>query len=141
MLNIVKPRATIERIQYTLDFDRKDGDSGYSFECTSDGKITDTDFNAYNRFIEDIYHDGEYEDGYVKKNEFIFTEAAEGICPHCGRTVILTDDYLGATSCECGQWFNIYGQELVKPEYWESGSDEIEDCYNNEDEVPLEEDM
>ena len=125
MLNIIKPRATIERVVYSLDFDRKDSaDFGYSFDCDSTGKILDDSLDAYNHFIEDEYNEDEYFDGYVNKNEFTFTEAAEGICPHCGRTVILTDDYLGTTSCECGQWYNLYGQELVKPQYWESDYEE-----------------
>lgn len=124
MLNIVKPRATIERVVYRLDFDRKDGNGGYAFDCTSEGKIVDSSLHAYNNFLEEVYNEAEYDDPYVNKEEFTFTEAAEGICPYCGRTVILTDDYLGATSCECGQWFNLYGQELVKPQYWESDYEE-----------------
>jgi hypothetical protein len=27
---------------------------------------------------------------------------------------------MGACQCEnCGQWYNIFGQELIDPEYWE----------------------
>ena len=55
-----------------------------------------------------------------EEEEFTITEPAVGRCS-CGAEVILdTDDYMGAVECEeCGQWYNLFGQALVDPEYWE----------------------
>lgn len=44
---------------------------------------------------------------------------AYGTC-HCGGTVELTDEYMGACECpNCGQWYNLFGQELLPPDMWE----------------------
>lgn len=46
-----------------------------------------------------------------------------GICPCCGRRVCLGGNgfapYMGLVECECGQWYNIFGQPLKPPEEWE----------------------
>lgn len=41
-----------------------------------------------------------------------------GICPRCGRRVYL-GGYMGMTECECGQWYNVFGQALKPPEDWD----------------------
>lgn len=43
---------------------------------------------------------------------------AVGKCS-CGREVILDADYSGAVQCGCGRWYNLFGQELRDPRYWE----------------------
>ena len=43
---------------------------------------------------------------------------------HCGAEFYLQDEYLGACECpRCGQWFNLFGQEVTNPSSWSSGSD------------------
>ena len=43
---------------------------------------------------------------------------------HCGEEFYLQDEYLGACECpRCGQWFNLFGQEVTDPSSWPSGSD------------------
>ena len=43
-----------------------------------------------------------------------------GRCP-CGRTVeVLYDD----TDCECGRYYNLFGQELIPPDQREPGGDD-----------------
>ena len=43
---------------------------------------------------------------------------------HCGEEFYLQDEYLGACECpRCGQWFNLFGQEVTNPSSWSSGSD------------------
>ena len=43
---------------------------------------------------------------------------------HCGEEFYLQDEYLGACECpRCGQWFNLFGQEVTDPSSWSSGSD------------------
>lgn len=32
----------------------------------------------------------------------------------------LVNQYQGACPCpKCGQWYNLFGQELINPQYWE----------------------
>lgn len=48
-----------------------------------------------------------------------YTEPAVGKCS-CGAEVVLENTYMGATCCEkCGRWYNLFGQELKDPKYWE----------------------
>ena len=47
-----------------------------------------------------------------------------GICPQCGRRVYIGGSgcwasYLGLTMCECGQWYNVFGEAIKPPEMWE----------------------
>ena len=49
-----------------------------------------------------------------------YMEPAVGTCV-CGTRVELYGAYMGAEKCPgCGRWYNIYGQELLPPEQWES---------------------
>ena len=48
-----------------------------------------------------------------------YREPAHGIC-RCGEEVTLIDEYMGSCQCEnCGQWYNLFGQELLPPNQWE----------------------
>lgn len=52
-----------------------------------------------------------------------YRNPASGIC-HCGERIDLRDEYLGACECPCcGQWWNLFGQELNNPETWSEGDD------------------
>lgn len=46
-----------------------------------------------------------------------------GVCPCCGRRVYLGGNgfspYMGLVECECGQWYNVFGQALKPPEDWD----------------------
>lgn len=46
-----------------------------------------------------------------------------GVCPYCGSRVYLGGPgytpYMGVVQCNCGQWYNIFGQALKPPEDWE----------------------
>ncbi len=55
----------------------------------------------------------------ITRRERRYTENATGRC-RCGTVIELYDQYLGACECpNCGQWYNIMGQELIPPQYWE----------------------
>lgn len=42
-----------------------------------------------------------------------------GIC-RCGERVDMVNEYMGACECpRCGQWYNLYGQELKSPDLWD----------------------
>ena len=55
-----------------------------------------------------------------------YKEPAHGTCI-CGEEVSLWDQYYGACECpKCGRWYNLFGQELVAPEHWETDPAEEE---------------
>ena len=71
-------------------------------------------------------------DRWFEEREHTIVEPAVGKCS-CGCEVELDADfaYHGAVQCEkCGQWYNLFGQKLVSPEYWEEDDDD-DDYYNN----------
>lgn len=46
-------------------------------------------------------------------------EPAHGTCV-CGNEVSLVNEYQGACQCsKCGRWYNLFGQMLKNPEFWE----------------------
>lgn len=46
-----------------------------------------------------------------------------GICPRCGHKINFCGaGYMGTFECDCGQWYNIFGQAMKPPEEW-GGSD------------------
>lgn len=60
-----------------------------------------------------------YNEPYIYEDKHSWIEPAKGIC-YCGETVYLTDEYMGACECRnCGQWYNLFGQEINNPSEWE----------------------
>ena len=50
-------------------------------------------------------------------------ENAKALCS-CGEIIELYDGYMGSCECpNCGQWYNMFGQTLIKPQYWEEDED------------------
>ena len=111
--------------EYELVFD--DGVfNGYGFPCDANGKLLQSEKEN------PIAHENmrrclEHPERFVRFNKILKHERrvrdnAHGTCS-CGNEVELWDQYMGACQCEkCGRWYNLFGQELVAPEYWE------EDC-------------
>ena len=65
--------------------------------CLTDERLTESEFEA---------------------REYTYINPAVGLCS-CGKEVVLDSDYQGAVRCECGRWYNLFGQELRDPKYWE----------------------
>jgi hypothetical protein len=67
-------------------------------------------------------------DRWFEEREVRVVDYAVGRC-RCGAEVELVDGaWMGAVQCEkCGKWYNIYGQELVDPKYWEDDDDNYYD--------------
>lgn len=125
MLKIIKPRTTHTEVEYRIEFTDDDG-CGYSFPTDLSGKIIYDEDPEIAKAQRDNYnyamsHKEQYTQQY---NEFVtrkytVTDNAVGRCV-CGEEVELYDQYQGACSCpKCGQWYNMFGQSLVDPEYWE----------------------
>lgn len=56
----------------------------------------------------------------IMYEKYEYTEPSIGRCS-CGKEFPLEPVYLGAVQCpNCGQWYNLFGQELLPPEQWEN---------------------
>ena len=116
-------RRTI--VEHSLIFD--DGyRNGFSFPCDENGKVYD-DLNPC--ALKNYAWCLENPSKFVRFNKVItetytVRDHAYGTC-HCGNRVDLYDMYYGACQCdECGQWYNLSGQELLPPEDWQENFDE-----------------
>ena len=110
-------------IEYRLVFD--DGHyNGFAFPCDKDGQLKNIcpealknykfcldnpeAFKRYNKVIKEEYH---------------LPVFAHGTCS-CGNEVELVEEFHGACSCEkCGQWYNLFGQEILPPYQWKEDLD------------------
>jgi hypothetical protein len=118
--NIVRPEW-VEKVDYEVAFD--DGrNNGFGFPCDESGKILPDLPNpaAYENYKWCLEHP----ERFSRFNKVIrrvshYKEPAHGTC-NCGEEVALINEYLGACQCpKCGQWYNLFGQELLPPEEWE----------------------
>lgn len=111
-------------IEYNLVFDDGYG-NGYWFSCDEKGNVYD-DIPAaakenYNWCLNNSDKFKRFNE--IVKNSFAVKDNAHGTC-HCGNEVHLYDEYYGACRCEqCGQWYNLSGQELLPPEDWQENFD------------------
>lgn len=53
-------------------------------------------------------------------------ERIEGECSQCNRTLVIEDDNGEGWECECGQLYNLGGQELVPRSEWDEPMEEDE---------------
>lgn len=124
MMKDFKNGEEVTKVEYELMFD--DGNyNGYGFPCDKDGNIFPLD-NEYAKANYEycLTHKDEFvRAGKVVKHEYTYREDNSGVC-NCGKRINLYNQYLGACECpHCGQWWNIWGQELNNPETWSSGDD------------------
>lgn len=111
-------------VEYDLRFDDGCG-NGFAFPCDENGNLHN---DLHLCAIENYKWCLENPDKFVRFNKIVKTtyavkEPAHGTC-HCGSEVYLSGGYYGACQCdECGQWYNLSGQELRPPEDWEENLD------------------
>ena len=119
MIQNYKPRERVTEIHYSVIF-FYDENGGFSFDCTESGELLETVTpEARRNFEECLKHPERFKYfNEIRKEKRVYTSPARGKC-HCGREVILYNEYMGACGCACGQWFNLFGQEILSPEAWE----------------------
>ena len=105
---------------YSLCFD--DGHrNGFSFPCDKNGKVIIKQENkaAQENYQWCLEHPEKFERfNYLEKSVHSWREPDYGVCK-CGETVYLQNEYMGACKCpKCGQWYNLFGQELLPPDEW-----------------------
>lgn len=120
MIKIIKPRTPETIIDRYIEFKYKDDpNAGFVFPALANGE---PDFEHmpkeailnYNSCLnDDRLEEPEFR---VDKREYM--NPAVGQCV-CGREVILDGGYEGAVQCDCGRWYNLFGQSLRDPKYWE----------------------
>lgn len=105
-------------IRCNLVFD--DGhNNGFMFPCSESGIpiLNDCSQKNYEFCIA-------HPEKFVRFNKVVnetqqYRENNRGTCS-CGKKIELYDEYMGACQCpKCGQWYNIFGQELNPPSMWE----------------------
>lgn len=121
------------RAEYRTVFERElvflheGGQSGSAFPCDEKGNVLPLKYEEAKQNLAWCMAHPEKFETYAKvvTNRRSVREPAHGTCS-CGREVELYDQYYGACSCECGRWYNLFGQELVAPQYWETDPSEEE---------------
>lgn len=120
MLKNIVERKHREIEEYRLCF-YTDETGGYAFDCDKDGNLSDELTDCANgNYRECMAHPEKFPYLWNKvcKHTRTYTDEAHGTCD-CGREVYLYNQYMGACECECGRWYNLFGQELSPPTAWE----------------------
>jgi hypothetical protein len=131
MMEIISERHAESITCYQLCYEYAPN-CGYGFPCDEHGNVLTDDPNY--ECWKDNYNDcvngrnPHLTDVRIRKQTHKWMENAKGICTHCGREVELHNEYCGACQCECGQWYNMFGQEINPPSMWEEPI-EPEDYY------------
>ena len=120
MLKIIKERTPETITEYYIEFFYKDDpEAGFCFPATHSGE---PDFSCMSPEAIANYNtcltDERLTEGEWEVREHTYMNSAIGKCS-CGREVFLECDYGGAIMCDCGKWYNLFGQELRNPKYWE----------------------
>lgn len=115
--NIVPAERRVE-VERELCF-YYNSEGGYAFPCDENGNVLPT----INRQARKNYewckaHEELFSRIFVDTRSRVVTDPAHGKCK-CGRDVYLVNEYMGACRCDCGKWYNLFGQELLPPEQWE----------------------
>lgn len=120
MIKIIQERTHKTITEYHIEFQYEDDpNSGFCFPANKDHtpaleQMCPEAIVSYNRCLNNDRLIGPK----FTTNTYSYTEPAIGRCI-CGSEVVLDSDYMGAVQCECGRWYNIFGQSLRDPKYWE----------------------
>jgi hypothetical protein len=119
-IEIIQERRRVTQRDYSLEFRRKDDpNAGFTFPCDKDGNPMLDECNTKSYLYATQEHPERYGKPFIEKRSWAYWEPAVGRC-RCGEHVTLQNEYMGACQCpKCGQWYNLFGQELLPPEQWE----------------------
>jgi len=110
----------VTEVRYELAFDDGLG-NGYGFPCDATGAVNE---DLTPDALRNLEYCRQHPEAFERANEVVeiclqYKEEDHGTC-RCGETVYLHDQYQAACQCtKCGQWYNLFGQELLPPEMWE----------------------
>ena len=127
MINNFKRGEYREKVDYEVRF-YTDACGGFAFPCDENGKLI-VNSNTNPAAIKNYHWCLENPDkfpyyfNHVTKRTHTWREPNTGTC-HCGQQMELVNEYMGACECpKCGQWYNLFGQELKNPSTWSDGDD------------------
>ena len=129
MIKDFSPSEVVTKTEYELLF-YIDSSGGYAFPCDENGNVQMDKMlePARKNYAYCMEHPEKfpYWFNHKHKNSWSYREPASGIC-NCGERIQLTNDFCGACECpNCGQWWNLSGDELIPPEHWEDYGDVID---------------
>lgn len=132
MIKDYRPSERKEEISYEIVFYSEPG-GGFGFPCDEQGNVAIKDLQpaAIKNYEYALAHPEKFPYAYneIEKRRNTWKEPASGICK-CGKRISLTDDYLGACECpHCGQWWNLFGQQLQPVEHWNDYGELMDDEY------------
>ena len=114
-----------ETRSYTLVYEDDQGE-GYAFPCDEDGHILWGECYDPDVTKKSIAKCKASPDRWTGKAGEVVTLAYReiyGICPCCGRRVYFGGSgwaaSAGVAECDCGKWYNIFGEEILPPKPWE----------------------
>ena len=114
-----------EEKEFCLVYEDEHGD-GYSFPCDEEGNILWEKCPSPETTKKSLAKAKAHPEEWTGKNGEVVTLVSRsryGICPQCGCRVYLGGSgwaaYLGMAECECGAWYNVFGQPIKPAEYWE----------------------
>ena len=113
------PRRPVQQVEYSIEFTVDGG--GFSFKADPLGNVIIENEDQRANYEYALAHPEIFTEEYneFRRRTYTYVEPAHGTC-RCGANVELYDQYQGACECpRCGQWYNLYGQELLSPECWE----------------------
>ena len=119
MLKIIKERTPETIKEYYINFWYKDDpNAGFCFPATRSGE---PEFSSMSPEAKANYKacltDERLTEAEFEPREYTYINPAIGLCT-CGKDVVLECDHAGAVQCECGRWYNLFGQSLIDPKYW-----------------------
>ena len=122
MIRNYEPHRRVTEFTHMVTFEYGTDGSGFAFPCDKDGNILADRMSPESK--------ANYEDcmahperflvfNEVRTHRNIYLRPGQGDC-HCGQHVELFNQYMGACQCpNCGQWYNVFGEELLPPDQWE----------------------
>ena len=125
MLKIIKERTPETIKEYYIEFFYKDDpEAGFCFPAISSGEpdISSMTPEALANY-EACLTDDRLTEAEFTKHEWTYINPAVGLCT-CGREIVLECDHAGAVRCDCGRWYNLFGQSLIDPKYWYRDEDD-----------------
>ena len=125
MLKIIKERTPETIKEYYIEFRYKDDpEAGFCFPANRRGapKFSSMPPEAIRNY-EACLTDKRLTAGEFVTRTHTYMNPAVGLCS-CGKEVILECDHSGAVQCECGRWYNLFGQSLIDPKYWYRDEDD-----------------
>ena len=125
MLKIIKERTPEAIREYYIEYRYKDDpEAGFCFPATCHG---DPDFASMTPEAKANYEACLTDERLIQEEfeprEYTYMNPAVGLCS-CGKEVILECDHSGAVQCECGRWYNLFGQSLIDLKYWYRDEDD-----------------